>query len=286
MRHRNRNFCSNVRLPTATLHGGHMEKRSVMALTAIFTAAFLVPAVLNAQDQPQPGMSCPVDHDKLADILKKSVKSGGGPSNGGLDNNEWAAVVNRQGVVCAIAYSGGKVDDQGLGSRATAAEKANTANAFSLANKAIATANLYAGAQPGGFLFGAALGNPAVPDVIYSGQPQQFGTANDPMIGKSPGGVIVFGGGLPLYGDNGLLGALGVSGDSSCADHNVAWRVRHSVGLDHVPAGVSPNMKDAIIYDIGPDGKSTSGFGHPTCVGKEAEIAVDLGAGVSGNGVR
>ncbi|MGY3458115.1 hypothetical protein ACVWW5_003565 [Bradyrhizobium sp. LM3.4] len=75
-----------------------MEKRSVMAATAIFTAAFLLPAVLNAQDQPQPGMSCPVDHDKLADILKKSVKPGGGPSNGGLDNNEWAAVVNRQGV--------------------------------------------------------------------------------------------------------------------------------------------------------------------------------------------
>ncbi|MGY3074200.1 hypothetical protein ACVWZZ_000571 [Bradyrhizobium sp. LM6.10] len=137
-----------------------MEKRSVMAATAIFTAAFLLPAVLNAQDQPQPGMSCPVDHDKLADILKKSVKPGGGPSNGGLDNNEWAAVVNRQGVVCAVAYSGRKADDQWLGSRAIAAEKANTANAFSLKDKAMATANLYAGAQPGGFLFGAALSNP------------------------------------------------------------------------------------------------------------------------------
>lgn len=54
-----------------------MEKRSVMVLTAI-TAAFLVPAVLSAQDQPKSGMSCPVDHDKLADILKKSVKPGGG----------------------------------------------------------------------------------------------------------------------------------------------------------------------------------------------------------------
>src|SRR4051794_41387999 len=109
-----------------------MEKRSVMALTAIFTAAFLVPAVLNAQDQPQPGMSCPVDHDKLADILKKSVKSGGGPSNGGLDNNEWAAVVNRQGVVCAIAFSGGKDDHQCLGSPGIAAEQANTMEPFSL----------------------------------------------------------------------------------------------------------------------------------------------------------
>src|SRR6058998_602573 len=122
-----------------------MGKRSATTAAALLIAAFSMPAVLNAQDRPRPGMSCPVDHDKLADILKKSVKPGGGPSNGGLDNNEWAAVVNRQGVVCAIAYSGGKVDDQWLGSRAIAAEKANTANAFSLKDKAMATANLYAG---------------------------------------------------------------------------------------------------------------------------------------------
>src|SRR4051794_25786980 len=215
MRHRNRNFCSNVRLPTATLHGGHMEKRSVMALTAIFTAAFLVPAVLNAQDQPQPGMSCPVDHDKLADILKKSVKSGGGPSNGGLDNNEWAAVVNRQGVVCAIAYSGGKVDDQWLGSRASAAEKANTANAFSLKDKAMAPANLYAGAQPGGFLFGAALGNPPSQEALYAGSPDNFGTAQDPMVGKPIGGTIVFGGWVARYLRHQVKGPRGLRVDAT-----------------------------------------------------------------------
>jgi uncharacterized protein GlcG (DUF336 family) len=230
--------------------------------------------------------SCPIDHDRLADALKKSVKPSGGPSNGGFDNNEWSAVVNRQGTVCAVAFSGDNAQDQWLASRAIAAEKANTANAFSLGNRAMATANLYAGAQPGGFLFGAALGNPAAPDVIYSGQPEQFGTAADPMVGKNPGGVIVFGGGLALYDDKGLVGALGVSGDSSCADHNVAWRVRHSVGLDHVPTGVTPNMKDAIIYDIGANGKSSSGFGHPKCNGKEDQIGVDLSAAVEGNAVR
>jgi uncharacterized protein GlcG (DUF336 family) len=264
-----------------------MAKRSIIATAAILAAALSTPAALDAQDQPRPAMSCPVDHDQLVDILKKSVKPGGGPSNGGLDNNEWAAVVNRQGIVCAVAYSGNKVDDQWLGSRAIAAEKANTANAFSLKDKAMATANLYAGAQPGGFLFGAALSNPPSPEVLYAGTPDECGTAHDPMVGKPVGGVIVFGGGLALYDDKGtLLGGLGVSGDSSCADHNVAWRVRHLLGLDRVPAGVSPNMKDAIIYDIGPDGKSPSGFGHPKCNGKEDQIAVDLGAGVSGNVVR
>jgi hypothetical protein len=45
-------------------------------------------------------------------------------------------------------------------------------------------------------------------------------------------------------------------------------------------------MKDAIIYDIRPDGKSTSGFGHPKCDGKEDQIAVDLCADVSSNAVR
>ena len=34
-----------------------------------------------------------IDHDQLADLLKKTAKSSGGPSHGGLDNNEWAAVV-------------------------------------------------------------------------------------------------------------------------------------------------------------------------------------------------
>lgn len=262
-----------------------MGKPTVMT-AAVLAVALATPQGSIAQDQPHPEMSCPVDHDRLADILKKSVKPGGGPSNGGLDNNEWAAVVNRRGVVCAVAYSGSKFDDQWLGSRAIAAEKANTANAFSLKTKAMATANLYAGAQPGGFLFGAALSNPPSPEVLYAGTPDEFGTSHDPMVGKPVGGVIVFGGGLALYDGNGVAGALGISGDSSCADHNVAWRVRHFLGLDHVPAGVSPNMKDAIIYDIGPDGKSPSGFGHPKCDGKEDQIAVDLGAGVAGNVVR
>jgi hypothetical protein len=34
------------------------------------------------------------------------VKPSGGPSHGGLDNNEWAALVTRDGTVCAVAFSG------------------------------------------------------------------------------------------------------------------------------------------------------------------------------------
>ena len=77
------------------------------------------------------------------------------------------------------------------------------------------------------------------------------------MLNKSPGGVIVFGGGLALYTDNDVVGGLGASGDTSCADHNIAWRIRAALKLDKVPAGASSTTKnDAIIYDIGPNGKS------------------------------
>jgi uncharacterized protein GlcG (DUF336 family) len=42
--------------------------------------------------------------------------------------------------------------------------------------------------------------------------------------------AVAFGGGLALYDDNGVIGGLGVSGDTPCADHNVAWRMRDALG--------------------------------------------------------
>jgi uncharacterized protein GlcG (DUF336 family) len=223
---------------------------------------------------------CPITHNQLVAALKASVKPSGGPSNGGLDNNEWAAVVNRDGAVCAIAFSGTKADDQWPGSRAIAAEKANTANGLSLKTFALSTANLYAGVQPGGPLYGLALSNPPNPAVLYAGPSGSFGTDHDPMLGNVAGGVIVFGGGLALYTGDGIVGGLGASGDTSCADHNIAWRIRVALKLDSVPAGPNPNTRnDGIIYDIGPNGKSASGYGHPTCGGKEADVTATLQAG-------
>jgi hypothetical protein len=58
--------------------------------------------------------------------------------------------------------------------------------------------------------------------------------------------------------DRKLLGAIGVSGDSSCADHNIAWKIRHKIGFDHIPGGVSPDKDDNIVYDI-KDGISQRG---------------------------
>ena len=73
----------------------------------------------------------PIDHTALVTALKAAIAPTGGPSNGGLDNHMWASVVDRQGVVRAVCYSGDDVGDQWPGSRAIAIEKANTANALS-----------------------------------------------------------------------------------------------------------------------------------------------------------
>ena len=92
--------------------------------------------------------------------------------------------------------------------------------------------------QPGGTLYGLQASNPVDTSIAYRGDPKNYGQANDPMVGGRIGGVNVFGGGLALYNKQGkLIGALGVSGDSSCADHNIAWRTRNILMLDHVPQG-------------------------------------------------
>lgn len=92
------------------------------------------------------------------------------------------------------------------------------------------------------------------------------------MVGKAIGGVIVFGGGLALYNGKGeLVGGLGLSGDTSCADHVVAWKVRHALKLDAVPMGVAPGPSDNMILDVQVGtAVSPSGFGHPTCKGGQA----------------
>src|SRR6201985_1065669 len=114
-------------------------------------------------------MSGSVSYAALKQALRASIKPTGGPSNGGLDNHMWAAVVGRDGMVQAVCYSGDALGDQWPGSRAIAIEKANTANALSLPGFAFSTANLYSGAQPGGFLVGIVNTNPVDTASMYGG---------------------------------------------------------------------------------------------------------------------
>jgi hypothetical protein len=189
------------------------------------------------------------DHSALKTALDNVVTSGG---NGGLANEMWATIVDRDGIVCQVAFTGGDRGDQWPGSRVISAQKANTANAFSLPGDAgfggaLSSGNLYGTVLEQGSLFGLQFSNPVDPAVAYKGPPQKFGKSNDPMTGKPIGGVNVFGGGLALYSGSDLLGGLGVSGDTSCTDHVVAWRVRDALGLDDVPGGVSGTGDDNLI---------------------------------------
>jgi uncharacterized protein GlcG (DUF336 family) len=207
--------------------------------------------------------------------------------NGGFGLNMWATVVNRDGIVCAVAFTGGNRGEQWPGSRVISAQKANTANAFSLPALALSTANIYSAIQPGGSLYGLLHSNPVAASDAYKGPSSNYGLANDPMVGKKIGGVNGFGGGLALYSlvnnKRVLVGALGVSGDSSCADHNIAWRTRNNLAMDYVPGGVSgdienPNFRpDNIVYDIDQNtGLSSGGWGHPACNEAVREIAANL----------
>lgn len=229
-------------------------------------------------------------HAELLGALQGAVFASGGPTNGGLDIHMWATVVDRDGRVCAIAFSGAARDEQWPASRVISAQKANTSNGLTITQVPgiWSTAKLFTPTQPGQFLFGLQESNPVDAEVAYHGNPQRFGQPNDPLVGRKPGGINVFGGGLSLWDAAGeVIGGVGASGDTSCADHNIAWRIRDAlVALDPTRFGPNPadNLAgapaDNILYDIGvtaqgapgTPGVSASGFGHPVCSAASVDI--------------
>jgi uncharacterized protein GlcG (DUF336 family) len=263
------------------------------------TGVALVCSVTGVMAQLGPGNGGPESCSTLPGYtqLKTALDAAVVTETSGLNNQMWATIVNRDGIVCAVAFSGVNRGAQWPGSRVISAQKANTANAFSLdatsnsggsgqpKGLALSTANLYSAVQPGGSLFGLQESNPVDTKVAYQGPSVAYGTPFDPMVGQKIGGVNVFGGGLALYiaaptaagvaGPEDVIGGVGVSGDTSCADHNIGWRVRHNLGLDHLAHtdGVSgdPTRPDNIVFDItvnpyGGTGNSAGGFGHPMCL--------------------
>jgi uncharacterized protein GlcG (DUF336 family) len=263
-----------------------MSSRTVLTLLATASLMALATAAQagNSGDGDRSGegagaMSCAglPGHDQLESALGYARSQ----ANGGFNLDMWGAVVNRDGVVCAVAFTGSDRGKQWPGSRVISAQKANTANAFSLPALSLSTANLWAAVQPGGSLFGLQESNPVDTETAYRGPATHFGQGNDPMVGRRIGGVNVFGGGLALYNaKKQLVGAIGVSGDTSCADHNIAWRTRNALKLDWVPGGVSANGDDNINYIglVAPVSLQND-FSHPIC-----KIAgVDNVSGISGN---
>ena len=215
----------------------------------------------NVRDASQPAASPSPPRSKgCADVpsaadLKKWLQQAPAQNGdaGGLNHGKamWGAVVDRNGELCALAAS---TDDMAVtwpGSRGIAIAKASTSNAFSSDIAPMSTARLYTLSQPGHSLWGAANGNPLNPLCAGAADDDRTG------IGKVCGGTITFGGGLGLYKGQTRVGGLGVSGDTSCADHEIAKRVRQAAGL--APNGLP---SDDIVYTT-VDGPSV--FAHPLC---------------------
>src|ERR1019366_1180784 len=241
-----------------------MSQKALLYQIATLTVALvcttgIASAARNEQDNQGTNSACGSLPGYTA--LKNALIAATSAETSGLNNQMWGTIVDRDGVVCAIAFTGANRGAQWPGSRVISAQKANTANSFSLDSSsnsngsgqpnglALSTANLYSAVQPGGSLFGLQESNPVDTGVAYQGPSSQYGAAQDPMTGSKIGGVNVFGGGLALYATGKqIVGAVGVSGDTSCADHDIAWRVRHALGLDHM-SGVGGVSGDAARPD-------------------------------------
>lgn len=218
-------------------------------------------------------------------------------SSGDPVQGQWLAgrVMSAQKAYTAATLSLGQTQNSGSGTP------------LAYGKLALSTANLYAAVNPGGSLYGLQHSNPVAAagaygdrigfgayqsgfggfsggssntgNLVYTGpiNTAAYGTGADPMIGQVIGGINVFGGGLGLYAGGAVkVGGVGVSGDTSCAEHLIAWRVRKYLNLDHLKSiagvGAPPDRPDNIVFDIIPNpnggmGVSPSGFGHPSCLG-------------------
>jgi uncharacterized protein GlcG (DUF336 family) len=189
-----------------------------------------------------------------SDLRRMLREAPGAGEAGGLAGGRmmWAALVDRSGRLCAVVVSTDDPTAAWPGSRAIAMAKAYTANAFSTDAQPLSTARLYTMSQPGHSLWGLPAANPFDPDCLD--EPAE----PDEHTGEVCGGTIVFGGGLALYRDERRIGGLGVSGDTSCTDHEIAKRVRAAAGLEPPGGAAADDIQYASV-----DGASA--FTHPLC---------------------
>jgi uncharacterized protein GlcG (DUF336 family) len=225
-----------------------MQRVAVLAV-GIIAANFSAPAF----DNDKANCSGLPTEAHLKALLAAAPGTGG--DAGGLFHGTrmWVAVVNRSGQLCASATSQDDNAQVWPGSQAIAKAKAYTANAFSLDILPLSTARLYTFTQPGHSLWSLGQSNLFNPKFLDAPD------ASDEQNGKIAGGLIFFGGGVPLYRGGKIVGGLGISGDTSCTDHEIAKRVRTAAGLN--PAGGA--AADDITYTSF-DGASV--FTHPLCL--------------------
>lgn len=198
--------------------------------------------------EPVPGCSL---SEHLIQKIQSQLPNIVTQNNGGIfyPGREWSAIVDRDGRLCSVI----KVGDAQPYARAIAIAKAGTANGFSNDALALSTANLYSSVEPGKVIYGYNSTNPFNPKYLAPGS----------GIGHVVGGVVTSAGGVALYQNGKVIGGLGLAGDSACADHVMAYRMRRNAGLDQTPAGVGYNGTDNIDYLL--VDQPPAGFKHPPC---------------------
>ncbi|HEX7020126.1 MAG TPA: heme-binding protein [Gemmatimonadaceae bacterium] len=228
---------------------------TVAALAAVVLAAACTPSGSRPSDTANakaPRSEAAADCGDLpnTEALKRLLRSAPDSGEaGGLFHGraEWGAIVNRSGQVCEVVPPSDSSGGYWPGSRTISMAKAFTANGFSTDTLAFSTARLYTLTQPGHSLWGVSQPEPFNPNCL------------DPKSdAKICGGAIAFGGGVPLYKSGHIVGGLGISGDTPCADHEIAKRIRHMAGLD--PKG-GPAADD-IQYA---KADRASIYSHPLC---------------------
>jgi uncharacterized protein GlcG (DUF336 family) len=226
-----------------------MKTTSCLAVVILLSAFTLL-----ADDHGSNCSSLPTAGQLRTWLIAAASTANGGRVGGIFEGTRmWGAVVNRDGELCAASTSTSDPAQVWPGSQAIAKSKAYTANAFSLDTFALSTARLYTFTQPGHSLWSLGQSNVFDPKALAPPSGNNGGT------NQITGGQIFFGGGVPIYSNGKIIGGLGVSGDTSCADHEIAKRVRNLAGLN--PAGGM--LADDIIYSP-PDAPSL--FAHPVCL--------------------
>lgn len=214
-------------------------------------------------------------HDELREQLQSVVDP---KIAGGIGLDYWGVVVDRDGVVRSVAFSGENRNSPLAIGRVIAAIKAGTANSLSNNKFVISTPQLYTGVRPRGLF--QSLDVLPINQLALKGPVELYGTRADPMIGHTIGGASTLGGGLALYNSKGEhIGAIGIGGQHvPCADHNAGWIIRHQLALDFLPVGIgfSPTGDDNIVFDVNNKGVSASGFGTIECSPETTEIGLSL----------
>lgn len=180
----------------------------------------------------------------------------------------WMTMVDENGTVCHVYSNDSSNENTGdtatnsawLGSRVISAQKAYGVNAFSIDGLALSSGAVTVATYEGGSLFGLQASNPVDAATAYAGSASAYGTTNDPLVGQRMGGLNLFGGGVALYNANGVkIGAIGASGDTSCRDHTLAYRMRVALGLDNQPNDDGLELIDTTVAPL------TALFQQPTC---------------------